>query len=210
MESIFNYSKLLRVMVVIGIAAVWSDVLLGQNLIELRFGGSITSTDPEALNNQISSQGLEINSMSGFNLDVYVKIPLLPIGAGLRYEWSSQDMNLPSGDNFELDVRNISLLVNWRIFDNQLFYAGPLLTLGYPSGTFMISDGATFDTADIDPDQISFALAVEGGIRLGMFIVGAELGYTSLKLEPPGFFELTPQINMSGFFGRLQVGIGIL
>ena len=48
-------------MVVIGIAAVWSDVLLGQNLIELRFGGSITGTDSEALNNQISSQGLEIN-----------------------------------------------------------------------------------------------------------------------------------------------------
>ena len=210
MESIFNYSKLLRVMVVIGIVAVWSDVMLGQNLIELRFGGSITGTDPEALNNQISSQGLETGSMSGFNFDVYVNIPLLPIGAGLRYEWSSQDQSTSSNNNFELDVQNISLFVDWRIFDNALFYAGPLLTLGIPSGTFKFSDGGSLNTADIDLDQISFALAVEGGIRISIFIVGAELGYTSVKLEPPGFFELTPQIDMSGFFARLQVGIGIL
>ena len=210
MESIFIYSKLVRVIVVIGIAAVWSDALLGQNLIELRFGGSITSTDPEALNNQISSQGLETGSMSGFNFDVYVNIPLLPIGAGLRYEWSSQDQSTSSNNNFELDVQNISLFVDWRIFDNALFYAGPLLTLGIPSGTFKFSDGGPLNTADIDLDQISFALAVEGGIRISIFIVGAELGYTSVKLEPPGFFELTPQIDMSGFYGRLMVGIGIL
>jgi hypothetical protein len=211
-KSIFNYSKLLLVMLVIFLSAAWSipNVSVAQDFIELRFGASITGTDPDALNEQIKSLGLDASSISGFNLDVYVNIPLLPIGAGLRYEWSCQDQSTSSNDSFELDVRNISLLVDWRIIDNALFYVGPLLTLGYPSGAFKLIEAGIENTADIDPDQISFALAVEGGIRISMFIIGAELGYTSVKLEPPGLFEVTPQIDMSGFFARLQLGIGIL
>jgi hypothetical protein len=211
-KSIINYSKLLRVMLVACFVGVLSiqHVSVAQDFIELRFGASITGTDPSELNEQIKSLGLDAGSISGFNLDVYVNIPLLPIGAGLRYEWSNQDQSTSSNDSFELDVRNISLFVDWRIIDNALFYVGPLLTLGYPSGAFKLIEEGIENTADIDPDQISYALAVEGGIRISMFIIGAELGYTSVKLKPPGFFEVTPQVDMSGFFARLQLGVGIL
>ena len=210
-KSINNYSKLLQVFLVIGLAAAWSatNVSVAQDFIELRFGASITGTDPGELNEQIKSLGLDAGSISGFNFDVYVNLPLLPIGAGLRYEWSSQDQST-SSNNFKLDVNNISLLVDWRIIDNALFYLGPLITLGYPSGAFKLIEEGVESTADIDHDQISYALAVEGGIRISMFIIGAELGYTSVKLKSPGFFEITPQVDMSGFFARLQVGIGIL
>ena len=210
-KSINNYSKLLQVFLVIGLSAAWSitNVSIAQDFIELRFGASITGTDPGELNEQIKSLGLDAGSISGFNFDVYVNLPMLPIGAGLRYEWSSQDQST-SSNNFKLDVNNISLLVDWRIIDNALFYVGPLITLGYPSGAFKLIEEGVESTADIDHDQISYTLAVEGGIRISMFIIGAELGYTSVKLKPPGFFEITPQVDMSGFFARLQVGIGIL
>ena len=181
----------------------------GQHLIELRLGGAITATDPDDLNEQLQSLNLESNSLSGFNVDVFVNIPLLPIGAGLRYEWASQSESASAGTGFELDVQNLSLLVDWRILDNELFYVGPLLTLGYPTGEIKLSDAGNLNQADIDPDQISFALAVEGGLIFKRFIVGAELGYKSLKLEPPGFLQVVPEINMSGFFGRLQLGVGI-
>jgi hypothetical protein len=200
------------VIYVICFASAWSitNVSVAQDFIELRIGTSVTGTDPSELNEQIKSLGLDAGSVSGFNFDVYVNIPLLPIGAGLRYEWSSQDQSTSSDDSFELDVNNISLFVDWRIIDNQLFYVGPLLTLGYPSGAFKLIEDGIESSKDIDPDQISYALAVEGGIRISMIIIGAELGYTSVKLEPPGLFEVTPQIDMSGFFARLQLGIGIL
>lgn len=210
-KLIFNYSTLLQVTLVIGLSAAWSapNVSVAQDFIELRFGAAITGTDPGELNEQIKSLGLDAKSISGFNFDVYVNLPLLPIGAGLRYEWSSQDQST-SSNSFELDVRNISLLVDWRIINNKLFYVGPLLTLGYPGGAFKLIEEGVESTADIDPDQISYALAVEGGIRISTFIIGAELGYTSLKLKTPGFFEITPEVDLSGFFARLQVGVGIL
>jgi hypothetical protein len=165
-KSKYNYSVLLRVILIACVVGVLSipNVSVAQDFIELRFGASITGTDPGALNEQIKSLGLDAGSISGFNVDVYVNIPLLPIGAGLRYEWSSQDQSTSSNDSFELDVRNISLLVDWRILDIQLFYVGPLLTLGYPGGAFKLVEQGIENTADIDPDQISFALAVEGEV----------------------------------------------
>ena len=202
---------MVRVMFIICLTAalIIPTIAVGQNLIELRVGGFITATDPAGLNDKLNELGLESGSMSGFNVDVFVNIPLLPIGAGLRYEKSSQDQSTSSDKNFELDVKNISLLVDWRIFDNSLFYAGPLLTLGYPTGTFKLNNVDALNTVDIDPDQLSIAIAIEGGIRISSFILGAELGYSSVKLEPPGLFELTPEVNMSGFFGRLQLGVGL-
>ena len=202
---------MVRVMFIICLmtALIIPTIAVGENLIELRVGGFITATDPTGLNDKLNELGLESGSMSGFNVDVFVNIPLLPIGAGLRYEKSSQDQSTSSDKNFELDVKNISLLVDWRIFDNSLFYAGPLLTLGYPTGTFKLNNVDALNTVDIDPDQLSIAIAIEGGIRISSFILGAELGYSSVKLEPPGLFELTPEVNMSGFFGRLQLGVGL-
>jgi hypothetical protein len=202
---------MLRIILILFLTAacLMPTLAAGENFIELRVGGFITATNPDDLNDQLSQLNLESGSMSGFNIDVFINIPLLPIGAGLRYEKSGQDQSNNSGDNLELDVQNLALLIDWRIISNKLFYVGPLLILGYPSGNFKLENAGELNTADIDPDQLSIAIAVEGGIYISSFIIGAELGYSSVKLEPPsGFLDVTPEINMSGFFGRLQVGYG--
>ena len=191
------------------VACSMSSVGAEQHLLELRLGGAITSAGPDELNEQLQSLSLTSSSIAGFNIDLFVNIPLFSIGAGLRYERCSQNESASSGTSFELNIQNVSLLLDWRIVDNPLFYVGPLVTLGYPTGEFKLSDAGSLDTADIDPDQISYALAVEGGSLIKRFIVGAELGYKSVKLEPPGFLSLVPEIDMSGFFGRLQIGVGI-
>ena len=71
----------LRIVVLIVLATTWlmpGRALCG-HLLELRLGGVINATDPDALNEQLQALDLEASSSAGFNVDVFVNIPMLPI-----------------------------------------------------------------------------------------------------------------------------------
>jgi len=65
------------------------------------------------------------------------------------------------------------------------------------------------DLRNVDADQLSFGIGVDGGVYFGRFLLGAEIGYKSLKLEKSGLFQVIPSLDMSGYYGRLQVGVGL-
>ena len=131
----------------------------------------------------------------------FFNIPLFPIGVGLRQEWLN-DSQGNGTDDWEIDVKNLSLLVDWRLLDNDLFYVGPNVGIGYPSGDLKISGGKS----NLDKSQISYSLAGEAGVKLGRFILAAEAGYSSLELEHD---DSSTKVDLSGFYGKAMVGIGL-
>ena len=184
------------------------------DLIELRVGVGLNASDPSALNDQLQREGgssLDLDSADNFNIDALVNIPLLPIGFGLRYEILSQDKSsVLNGisSSYDLDVKDISLLVNWRIIDT-LVYVGPIISIGIPSADFKLSSASENINESLSGDNLSFSLGAEAGVKLKGFILGAEAGYKSLKIEAPSSLTFQPDINLSGFYGKVLVGITI-
>ncbi|OVE76968.1 hypothetical protein BVX98_03975, partial [bacterium F11] len=140
----------------------------------------------------------------------FLNIPILPIGAGLRYEWANQDQSSSlSGNTFDwdLEVKNISLLVDYRIIDMAGVYLGPIVSIGMPSADFELNDAGIKTIEDLDGDNLSYSIAAEAGLRIKRYILGAEAGYQSLEIENPSSTTFNPDIDLSGFYGKIMVGV---
>jgi len=192
--------------------AVVSVLALGgtarAGLIEIRGGVGLNAANPDDFENKVkttSNQDLGSDSFDNYNVDVFINLPALPIGVGLRQEWLNQDQSA-GGAEWDLKAQNTSLLVDLRLIDTA-FYVGPIVGAGYPSGDLDFKSGTSNISQDIDRDQISYFLGAEAGLKLSNFIVGAEAGYQSLKFEQKGANSLDAKIDLSGFYGKAMVGV---
>lgn len=183
-------------------------------ILEIRGGIGMTSTDASSFDGNLQAagaNGLNTDDIQSYNLDLFLNIPVLPIGVGLRYEQASQDESVSvsgSSAKFDLDVQNISLLIDWRIIDT-LFYVGPLVSIGLPSADLDFNNGQSLQnfSKSLDGENLSYSLAAEAGVHIKNFIVGAEAGYQSLELESPNTPNFNSAIDLSGFYGKLLVGL---
>jgi hypothetical protein len=181
-------------------------------LIEIRGGIGINSASPDAFEDEVNSAsggGLDSDDFDNYFADLYVNLPALPIGVGLRHEWINQDQS-SGGNKWDLEAKNISVLVDWRILDNVV-YLGPILSIGYPSADLDFeTPGVTFSDR-IDSGKPSYSIGAEVGAHLSAFIVGAEAGYQSLELDD---FKSSSgsevDVDLSGFYGKVLVGISFL
>lgn len=184
-------------------------------LIEIRGGAGLTAADPDAFEervNTVAGGGLSSDEFESFNADVFVNLPVLPIGFGLRHEWLNQDQTSSAGgttSEWDLDIRNVSLLVDLRLIDTKL-YLGPIVSLGYPWAELDFRSGGTNVSDNLDADKISYSLGVEAGVNLGRFLVGAEAGYQSLELKKSDSPALQANVDLSGFYGKVLVGLTFL
>ncbi len=165
-----------------------------QALVELRAGyGAQTPSEDSYI-------GQTVGTMSGFNLDAIISPPLLPIGIGLRYESMGLDLTTAL-TTVETDMERLSLIINYRFID--LFaYFGLIGTLGFSNsleGTF------AGNNAEFESDFTS-SLGVEGGVSLGLFSLGAEVGYFMAKFEEKN--NLLTDINLDGPYAKVLVGVG--
>lgn len=189
---------------VLSLAVFGGTAVRAESLLEIRGGAGIVASDPKAFNEAVKNDfgdGLDSGDFSNYNVDVFFNIPVLPIGVGIRQEWLN-DSQGNGVDDWEIDVKNLSLLVDLRLLDNDLFYVGPIMAIGYPSGDLKISGGKS----NLDKSQISYSLAGEAGLKLGRFILAAEAGYSSLELEHE---DSSTKVDLSGFYGKAMVGIGL-
>ncbi len=178
-------------------------------ILELRAGAGINSTDPDALErevNAINSSSVKAEDFDNFHADVFFNLPVLPIGVGVRHEWLSQS-DSSNGSNLDVDVNNLSLLVDWRIIDT-LVYAGPIVSIGYPWGDVDFSSSGGNIAEQIDGDRMSYSGGLEAGVILGRFLVGAEAGYQSIKLKQKNTGNgSSADIDLSGAYGKAMVGV---
>ncbi|MBL0059266.1 MAG: outer membrane beta-barrel protein [Elusimicrobia bacterium] len=188
-----------------GVLLALSLVVLGgfsaraESLIELRAGAGLVGSNPDDLNDKLQGSGMDFSSVDNYNLDVFFNLPL--IGLGVRNEWLN-DKQSGSGQDLEINVNNLTLLADLRLLDNDLFYIGPIVGIGYPWGDIKGSGGKV----SLDKSQFSYSLAGEAGVKLGRFILAAEAGYSSLVLDTE---DDTAKVDLSGFYGKVMVGIGI-
>jgi hypothetical protein len=176
---------------------------MADSLIEIRGGVGLVGTDPDEFNDQVKDEfgnGMDASTFDNYFVDAYLNIPVLPFGVGLRHEWLN-DKASGGSNNWEMDVNNLTLLVDWRILDNWI-YVGPIVGIGYPSGDLKYTGGSD----SLDKDGLTYSLAGEAGFKLGRFIVGAEAGYSSMKLKTD---DGETKVDLSGFYGKALVGIGL-
>ena len=167
-------------------------------LLEVRAGAGMNGTNLDDLSSQTG--GLNFENSDNYNLDLFLNLPG-PFGVGLRNEWlnTTGDGGSTTG---EIDANNLSLLVDFRILDNWI-YLGPIAGIGYPTGDITWSSGLN---GNLDAKNPAYTLAAEGGFKLGRFMIGAELGYTNLRLETENG---STSVDLSGMYGKILAGIAL-
>lgn len=147
----------------------------------------------------------------GIGLDALVIIPVVGLGAGLRYE--NLGFTATSGSlTYKSTATRTALLVNYRIIDT-LMYFGPIFSYGL-SHTNEISVNDTTLSYQWAPDSSSsYQAGLEIGSKIGGILLGAEAGYQSMNwkkmTDKAGTSTSTPDTDMSGTYAKIILGFGI-
>jgi hypothetical protein len=173
-------------------------------LIEVRINYGLLQTKPNL--DQLytgSTANPSVPVVYGYGGDAIVTLPvLLDWGLGMRYE--SFGFKASSGGlEFKNSVTRTSLVANRRFLET-LVYLGPIFTVGLAHDmSITITDNSVQQSKVSSNKCFSYSVGVEGGANLIGLMVGAELGYQSMK------FTDTPEVDLSGTYAKLSVGIGI-
>lgn len=165
--------------------------LSSQALLEIRAGYGKNMFDEDTYS------GLTLDDASGYNLDVIFEPPLLTdLGIGLRYE----KMGFDFGPG-EADWTRLSALINYRIID-FIGYLGFIGTIGISNDFETKFGGATNTNFD---EKLNYTIGIEGGVNLGIFSIGAEVGKMFAEIENPG----APDIDLNSTYAKILFGIDI-
>lgn len=157
--------------------------------------------------------GPELDQQKVLGADLIFSPPMLNWGLGVRFE-GMQEKGTEFNEKVEMDITRTSIIVNHRIV-NTLLYFGPIVTYGVdhkfamaiPTDPNKISSG----------DASSYSAGVEGGGKLGLFTLGAEVGYQSLKFNKLTESDAGPwtkngrtigELDLSGMYYKLLFGVG--
>jgi hypothetical protein len=147
----------------------------------------------------------------GLGADAIFVIPIVGIGAGLRYENLGFKAE-SNGLEYKSSATRTALIVNYRIIDTLLFL-GPIATYGIShSNNMKWSLAGT--TADLTPESsTSYSIGLEAGTTLLGFLVGAEAGMQTFKWnkmkDANNILTTTPDLDMSGFYMKVLLGFAI-
>ena len=180
-------------------------------LIELRGGIGINSASPDAFNDRVkaaSNSDLSTNQFDTVNADLFLNLPG-PFGVGLRHEWINANKS-SGGNEVKLHAKNFSVLADWRLIDTVV-YVGPIVGIGYPNAKIDFRNNGV-ETSDSVSGKPSYSLGAEFGVHLAAFLVGAEAGYESLKLDKVSGANnnVDSKVDLSGFYGKVMVGLSFL
>lgn len=178
-------------------------------ILDIRGGVGRSSADVDDFDSQAKAangNGIDANDFDTYNVDVFVNLPVLPIGFGVRHEW----LNLSEGSggsDLDLEATNLSLLIDLRVIDTNIFYVGPILSIGHPSAKVDFGSGAVSLDKNINGNDLSYSGGLEAGLYFGRFLVGAEVGYQNIEMEGTNNQGNKAKFDASGFYGKLMAGI---
>ncbi len=172
-------------------------------IVELRAGYGVNTPADNSVTSTAS-----LSTMSGFNLDGIVELPMVPFGFGLRYESMGMDVETASA-NYASDMERISLLVNYRIIDMFLYF-GVIGTIGF-SNEVTINNIPTVQVptgTDLTYDaDLTYSVGVEGGVTFGLLMIGGELGYNIAKYENTS--NDPSEVDFDGVYAKILVGVSL-
>ena len=149
----------------------------------------------------------------GTGLDALVKLPLIPVGFGLRYEKHGLST---SASNIEasLNYTRTAILLNYRLIDTIIHF-GPIVSYGIShTGGFQIKEGGT-TKVDVSSDNMqSYSIGLELEVKpliVVPIIVGAEVGYLSFNWGSTtnSIDNSKKDIDMSGTYMKVFLGLDI-
>ena len=185
-----------------------------QALVELKAAYSQFSTNPSGLNDNFAGQP-KISQMQALSFDVMGRVPLMPVGLGVRHEMFSRKENA-GVMNSEVDWKRTSILVNKRLIDTGI-YLGPVATVSFASDfKYRSVNGTT--RADYKTESTLTATAgVEAGFKMALLSAGIEAGYLHAPMgnlrDAAGIEVLDGSgskvnVDLSGTYLRATVGFG--
>lgn len=149
----------------------------------------------------------------GLGVDAIVKLPLIPIGFGLRYE----NMGLKadtSSIEAKIDYTRTALLLNYRLIDTIVHF-GPIASYGLShSGSMTIKEGGV-SKVDLTPSSItSYSIGLELEVKpliVVPIVVGAEAGYMGMKwTDVTNSVDASKKnVDLSGTYFKIFLGLDI-
>jgi hypothetical protein len=173
--------------------------------LELRGSYGLYQANPSQINSSFTYPKLD--QMTGYSADAILSLIGMPFGVGVRYEDFEKKASNAAG-GYDATYKRVSLLVNKRFIDT-IGYIGLLGTVGVSNDfKYAINGGATGKATGI-----SGSAGLEAGVKLGVLLVGAELGYMYAPLSnlKSGGSDLlvgghTVKVDLSGAYARGTVG----
>lgn len=181
-------------------------------LLELRlhYGGLASNPDLKSIYTGTSDLPTVVPAY-GLGGDIIFSPPLTDFGFGLRTEHLGLTVAKNSLSYESVLQRNAALL-NYR-FINTVLYLGPIFTYGIShNSSIMWKEGSS--KADLEPENTSsYSYGMEVGVKMLTLMIGAEVGYQSLKLnrlkDKTGTTVEKPDLDMSGSYGKVILGFTI-
>lgn len=145
--------------------------------------------------------------------DLLIFIPFAGgLGIGARYESLGFKPSL-NGFEYKSVVNRTAAVLSYRLV-NTFLHIGPIATYGTTHKANIKVDDGVGGKYDWTPDSVSsYSVGLEAGLGILAFVIGAEVGYQSLKLkgmkDGNSVSTKTPDIDMSGSYGKVFLGISI-
>jgi hypothetical protein len=181
-------------------------------LIDIRGGLGRSAANIDDFDSQAKAangNGIDANDFQTYNADIFVNLPVIPIGVGIRHEWFNLNEG-SGGSDVDLKATNLSLLVDWRIIKAGPFYLGPIVSVGHPSAKVDFKSGNVSLDKHINGNTVSYGGGLEAGVYLGPFLVGAEAGYQNIKFKGDNNQGNTARFDASGVYAKAMVGLTFL
>lgn len=183
----------------------------------LTYGPYLTSGDP--VSDICGGNALCTGTLPGklplpfMGADVLIKLPLIPIGFGMRYEKltaSGSSSNMDASASFN----RTALLLNYRLIDTIL-HVGPIFSYGLShSGSISMSQNGTQILDYSSSSGESYSIGLEVGIKPLIIIplkIGAEAGISQFKFKnAQDSLGSTPKdIDLSGNYFKVFLGLDL-
>ena len=149
----------------------------------------------------------------GTGIDAILKLPLVPLGFGLRYE----NMGLSTSSSTidaKLTYSRTAILINYRLIDTIVHF-GPILSYGIShTGSFTIKESGV-TKVDLSPSSItSYSIGLELEVKpliVVPIIVGAEAGYMGYNWKDAtnNVNNTTKSVDLSGTYIKVFLGLDI-
>jgi hypothetical protein len=160
-----------------------------------------------------ASSAPEIGPLANLGADALIKLPLIPIGFGLRYE--NMSLSSTSG-NYEASLKysRTALLLNYRLIDTIVHF-GPIVSYGLSHSGSMSLKESGVSRVDISASSMSsYSLGLELEVKpliIIPLIVGAEAGYMGFKWNDVtnSVDGSKKSLDMSGTYVKVFLGIDI-
>lgn len=182
-------------------------------LLEARVSYGLLASNPDlaSIYNGASSNVPSVSPNYGLGLDALIVLPIVGLGAGIRYENLGFKVS-NNGLEYTTSATRTAALINYRII-NTLMYLGPIASYGLShDNSIKWTSGSTTSDFKIG-DCTSYSVGLEAGVKLIGFMVGGEAGYESMKwssmTDKNSVVSGTKSLDMSGTYFKVMLGFAI-